>query len=78
MEKKRISFIDVAVIIASAVIIVIALVFLLKINDNKLYLTKYVSETGVCYYITDSGIVPLYNPDGSLHIETISTNKGGK
>ena len=22
--------------------------------------------TGVCYYISDSGICPLFNPDGSL------------
>lgn len=69
MEKK-ISVIDIAVLIASAVIIIIALVFLWHIKSNKLYLTKYISpETGVCYYITDNAIIPLYNADGTLHVE---------
>ncbi|MBQ0112687.1 MAG: hypothetical protein KBT03_06125 [Bacteroidales bacterium] len=67
---KKLSIIDIATLIASAVIIIIALAFLLHLKSNKLYLTKYVSpETGVVYYITDNAIIPLFNADGTLYTE---------
>lgn len=71
---KKLSIVDIAVLLASAVMIIVALAFLLHLKSNKLYLTKYVSpETGVCYYITDNAIIPLFNTDGTLY-----TEKGGQ
>lgn len=68
--NEKITIIDIALLLASAIVITTALVFLYFYINQKVYLTKYISpDTGVGYYITDSGIIPIYNPDGSLYYE---------
>lgn len=63
---------DIICVIGFIVMIVMCgiLVATLVKPDGRMYVFKYIApETHTCYLITNNGICPIYNADGSLYVE---------